>query len=80
LFKGLGIVRVYTKIPGKPPDYERPFTVFQGETVEDVARLIHKDIFATLKYAKVWGSAKFDGQQVGRDFVVHDGDVLEMHT
>jgi len=80
LFQGLGIVRVYTKIPGKPADYERPFTVFSGDTVEDVARLIHKDVLAGLRYAKVWGSAKFDGQQVGRDYVVHDGDVLEMHT
>ncbi len=80
LCHGLGIVRVYTKVPGKPPDTARPFTVFAGETVEDVARLIHKDVFATLKYARVWGSAKFDGQQVGRDYQVHDGDVLELHT
>ena len=31
LFQGLGIVRVYTKVPGRPPDMGRPFTVFAGE-------------------------------------------------
>jgi ribosome-interacting GTPase 1 len=80
LFHGLAIVRVYTKIPGKPPDMSRPFTVFHGGTVLDVAQLIHKDVAASLKYAKVWGSAKFDGQQVGREYTVSDGDVLELHS
>jgi ribosome-interacting GTPase 1 len=80
LFEGLGIVRIYTKIPGRPPDMGRPFTVFRGDTVQDVARLVHKDIAASLKYARVWGSAKFEGQQVGRDHVVCDGDVLELHS
>lgn len=80
LFRGLGIVRVYTKIPGKPPDLTRPYTVFAGDTVLDVARLIHRDLAGTLRHARVWGSGKFDGQQVGRDFPVRDGDVLELHA
>ena len=80
MFRGLGIVRIYTKIPGKEADYERPYTVFEGDTVLDVARLIHRDMAKKLRFAKVWGSGKFDGQQVGRDHVVHDGDVLEIHA
>jgi ribosome-interacting GTPase 1 len=80
LFQGLGIVRVYTKIPGHPPDMGRPYTVFEGETVEDAARLVHRDIAATLKFARVWGNVKFDGQQVGRDHVLADGDVVELHA
>ncbi len=80
LFRGLGIVRVYTKAPGKPPDYERPYTVFRGDTVHCVARLIHRDIARSLKYARLWGGGKFDGQQVGRDHSVQDGDVLELHS
>jgi ribosome-interacting GTPase 1 len=80
LFQGLGIVRVYTKIPGKPPDKQRPYTVFAGDTVQDVAQLIHKEIAQSLRFAKVWGSAKFDGQQVGKEYVVSDGDVLELHA
>lgn len=79
LFDGLGIVRVYTKIPGHPPDHTRPFTVFQGDSVKDVARLVHRELAVTLKYARIWGSAKFDGQQVGKDHVVRDGDIVELH-
>ena len=79
LFDGLGIVRVYTKIPGRPADSDRPFTVFKGETVLDVARLVHRELAVTLKFARIWGSAQFDGQQVGKDHVVSDGDIVELH-
>ncbi len=79
LFEGLGIVRVYTKTPGKPPEMEKPFTVSQGAMVLDVARLVHKDIAGSLRYARAWGSEVFDGQQVGPEHVLCDGDVIEMH-
>ena len=36
LFDALGIVRVYTKLPGQHPDKRRPFTVRRGATVLDV--------------------------------------------
>ncbi len=80
LFRRLGVVRVYTKIPGQPPDMSRPFTVRRGETVLDVAYLVHKDIAEGFKYARLWGREAFDGQQVGRDHVVADGDVVELHA
>lgn len=76
----LGVVRVYTKIPGQQPDLTRPFTVRRGQTVHDVARLVHKDVARSLKYARVWGTASFDGQQVGPEHEVVDGDVLELHS
>lgn len=80
LFRNLGIVRVYTKVPGQQADEGRPFTVREGQTVLDVARLVHRDLAARLKYAKVWGPATFDGQQVGPDHAVADGDTLELHV
>lgn len=80
LFEGLEVVRVYTKIPGKPPDTNRPFTVCRGGTVLDVARLVHKDIARKLKFARIWGSGRFDGQQVGSDHHVSDKDVIELHA
>jgi len=80
LFRELGIVRVYTKAPGKPPEMDRPFTVRRGATVADVARLVHKDIAAGLKYARIWGTGVFDGQQVGPEHVLHDRDVVELHA
>jgi ribosome-interacting GTPase 1 len=80
LFDQLGIVRVYTKAPGKPAERDRPFTVRRGQTVEDVARLVHKDVARTLRYARVWGKSGFDGQQVGRDHRLVDGDIVELHS
>jgi ribosome-interacting GTPase 1 len=80
LFRGLDIVRVYTKIPGRPADMEAPYTVIRGETVLDVARRVHREMAGSLKFARIWGSSKFEGQQVGKDHIVCDGDVLELHT
>ena len=79
LFDRLGVVRVYTKLPGHAPDKARPFTVRRGQTVDDVAALIHKDLSATLRWARLW-RGEIEGLQVGRHHVVEDGDVLEIHT
>lgn len=79
LFKGLEIVRVYTKAPGKPPQLDRPFTVRSGATVLDVARLVHKDIAGSFKYARAWGGNVFDGQQVGPEHPLVDADIVELH-
>lgn len=80
LFRNLGIVRVYTKVPGHPADRQRPFTVRRGQTVGDVARLVHRDLERTLRYARLWGPSGFDGQHVGHDHRVADGDVVELHA
>jgi ribosome-interacting GTPase 1 len=79
LFDGLEIVRVYTKIPGRPADKRRPYAVRRGDTVLDVARLVHKEIAESLKFARVWGSGQFDGQQVGADHPIADEDIVELH-
>lgn len=80
LFSHLGVARVYTKAPGRAPDRGRPFILHRGQTVEDVARLVHKDLARSLRYARVWGTTGFDGQQVGREHPVEDGDVVELHS
>jgi ribosome-interacting GTPase 1 len=75
----LGVLRVYTKIPGKPVDRARPFTLPAGSTVLELAREVHHDFQRGLKYARVWGSGAFEGQTVGRDHELHDADVVELH-
>jgi ribosome-interacting GTPase 1 len=80
LFEHLGIVRVYTKAPGKPAERSHPFTLRRGQTVEDVARRVHKDLARALRYARVWGKGGIQGQQVGREHRLEDGDVVELHT
>jgi ribosome-interacting GTPase 1 len=80
LFEKLHIVRIYTKEPGHPPDKGKPFTLRRGQTVDDLARLIHKDLIRTFKYARVWGHRGFDGQHVGHEHVLADQDVVELHA
>ncbi len=80
LFRGLEIVRIYTKAPGRAPDTERPFTLRRGATVLDVAERAHKDFAKTLKFARLWGTSQFEGQHVGPDHEVADRDVVELHA
>jgi hypothetical protein len=78
LFTWLGIVRVYSKIPGEKADLDHPFTVFQGGTVEDICFLVHKDFVQNLKFARLW--RKSDTPiTVSRHEPVEDGDILELH-
>jgi uncharacterized protein len=48
--------------------------------VLDVARLVYHDIAGRFRFARVWGSGAFDGQQVGSDHLVADGDIVEFHA
>jgi ribosome-interacting GTPase 1 len=80
VFRRLEIIRVHSKPPGKKPDLSAPFVLPKGSTVEDFAGKVHQDFLDNLKSARVWGSASYDGQMVGRDHVLADGDVVELRT
>lgn len=79
VFRGLGIVRVYSKPPGEKVDLEAPFVLKRGSTVADLAARVHRDFAEQLKSARLWGSALHDGQAVARDHVLEDGDIVELH-
>jgi len=79
LFRFLGIIRVYSKTPGKKPELEKPFTLFAGQTVEDVCALVHKDFVANLSFARLWRDQP-KPVTVSRDEKVVDGDILELHV
>ncbi len=80
IYEQLNILRVYTKSPGKPVDYEDPIVLPISSTVIDAARALHKDFAEDFKSARIWGPNWYDGQPVSRDDVVHDEDVLEFHV
>ena len=80
IFQSLGVIRVYTKAPGKPAVYEEPFALRAGGTIEDLAERVHHDLSNGLKFARVWGEGVHDGQSVGRDHVLHEGDMVELHV
>ncbi|MBW2493049.1 MAG: TGS domain-containing protein [Deltaproteobacteria bacterium] len=74
-----GIIRVYSKPPGKEPDLSTPFTIPKGSTLIDLARSIHKEFSHNMKFARIWGSARFDGQRVEKHHVLKDKDIVEIH-
>jgi uncharacterized protein len=80
LFHLLGLVRVYTRAPGKAANFNSPFVIPQNSTVQNLASRIHHDLGRTFKFARVWGAGTFDGQRVQRDYLLREGDVVEIHA
>ncbi|NLE43666.1 MAG: TGS domain-containing protein [Chloroflexi bacterium] len=78
IFDALRIIRVYSKPPGESADLTAPFVLPIGSTVEEFAASVHRDFVDNLKSARLWGSAQFDGQMVARDYVLQDGDIVEL--
>jgi ribosome-interacting GTPase 1 len=80
LFQALQKIRVYAKEPGKKADLEKPFVLKRGATVQAFAQAVHRELAERIAYARVWGgTARFDGQQVDRDHVLSDRDIVELH-
>ena len=79
IFHILKIVRVYTKLPGKKPDMNQPFTLPQGSNVNDLAFNVHRELADKLRYARIWGQNKYPGQQVPREHILLDKDIIELH-
>ncbi len=76
----LGLIRVYLKKIGKNPDMKEPMIMKDKSTVADVTRKIHRNWEGNLKYARLWGpSSKFEGQSLGADHKLKDGDIIELH-
>jgi small GTP-binding protein len=74
-----GLIRIYLRRNGYVE--EEPLALPAGVTVVEVAGAIHKDLAATCRGARVWGrSARFEGQQVGRQHRVEDEDIVEVIT
>ena len=54
LWDYLSFIRVYTKKPGQPPDFNDCLILRRGVTVEHVCHSIHRTLAQVLKYALVW--------------------------
>lgn len=74
IFNKLELIRVYTSI-----DADEPMILKKGATVRDFALKLHRDFESRFRYARVWGnSVKFDGQLVGLEHKLCDGDRIEI--
>jgi hypothetical protein len=78
-FDLLEIIRVYTKAPGKKLELTAPYILKRGSRLLDLAAHVHHDFLSQLKYARVWGHGRFEGQMVNRDYLLADKDVVELH-
>jgi ribosome-interacting GTPase 1 len=79
IFHALSLIKVYTKTPGKPKDFP-PVALHDGDNIESLARIIHKDFIKKFNYARVWGkSTKHEGQKFGLEHELKDEDVVEFH-
>lgn len=56
LWEYLALIRVYTKKPGQPPDFDDCLILRRGVTVEHVCHAIHRTLADAFKYALVWVS------------------------
>ncbi|NHW88180.1 MAG: GTP-binding protein [Archaeoglobales archaeon] len=80
IYRKLRFIKVYLKPPGEKMS-EKPMILREGARIEDVCRKIHNDFVENFKYARVWGrSVKHEGQRVGLDHVLSDGDVVSIYT
>jgi small GTP-binding protein len=78
VWERLGLMRVFMKRPGKPPDMKEPVIVRSGSTIKQVAEKIHRK-WGQARSARVWGSSRFPGQRLGLDYCLKDRDVVEIH-
>ncbi len=77
IYEKLGFMKVFTKPRTGEVKWEEPMIMRKGATVQDFCKKLPKSFLKDFRYALVWGkSAKFQGQRVGPDHSLQDGDVV----
>ncbi|ELY44871.1 OBG GTPase family GTP-binding protein [Natronorubrum bangense] len=79
IWENLGLIRVYMEKPGRGVDWEEPLVVEGGTTVGEAIEKLGGEMEERFRFARVTGpSATHDEQQVGKDHVLEDEDVLKL--
>ncbi|SIR61440.1 OBG GTPase family GTP-binding protein [Natronorubrum thiooxidans] len=79
IWENLGLIRVYMEKPGRGIDWEEPLVVEGGTTVGEAIEKLGGEMEDRFRFARVTGpSATHDEQQVGKDHVLEDEDVLKL--
>jgi len=79
IFLLLDVLRVYSKTPGKKASLDEPYVFKKGSTLIDMAKAIHRDFANKLKFARLWSKNQYNGQKINRDYILQDGDIIELH-
>ena len=80
IFNLLEIARIYSKKPGKEIDFEHPFIVKKGTKLIELAKEISEDLVSSFKYARLFRKNSSKVQIVGKDYLLKDQDIIEIHT
>ena len=80
IFELAEIVRVYTKSPNRETDFAHPFTLAKGSKLLDLAQEIHYDLAEKFKYARLFRKDLRKPIIVGKEYVLQDKDVIEIHA
>ena len=80
IFNLLEIVRVYTKDSNESsPDFEHPFILKKNSQLIELANQIHQDFFSSFRYAKLFKKDSKNPRFVGKDYLLQDEDIIEIH-
>ena len=79
IWNKLGLIRIYMKQAGKAPDMKEPMIMKKGTSIKDICIKIHREFDEYFRFARVWGSSKFEGQKIGSSYILKDNDVVELH-
>ncbi|TFJ84241.1 hypothetical protein NSK_004232 [Nannochloropsis salina CCMP1776] len=78
----MGLIRVYTKRRGAPPEFREPLVMSserRGVNVEVACENISRELSEIFNYALVWGrSTKYDPQRCGLQHTLEDEDVVQV--
>jgi len=79
LFGRLEFIRVFCKKRGAKADLDVPLILHTGATLQDMCDKLHRDFAKRFRYARVWGSSKFPGQEIRKlSFPLREGDIVEL--
>ena len=79
IYDNLDLIIVYTRKPGEKNIDNVPVALRKGSTVRDLCNMLHKDFLEKFKFARMWGSGKYPGQQVSLDYPLSAKDVVELY-
>jgi ribosome-interacting GTPase 1 len=80
LFNLIRVIRVYAKPPGRKPDLAEPFVLSAGSDLHELARRVYRGHPHQVQSARLWRPGMADGQNVHLDHVLHDKDIVELHS
>ena len=79
ILKESNVVRIFTKPIGKKIA-EKAVVLKNGSVMEDLVRHVNQSWLKSFKFARVFDKTKFSGRRVGLNYLLKDGDVVEIHA